>query len=119
MCRAARRAVTKYDVVYVLIGRENALASSSVAGTPRICEPRDADRVERDVDAARLADDVPQIPVHSLTRTPAAPWCFPFPQVRVVRWQPNVDGVAREYGSCGVPDGVTLGGRACGKLGWM
>jgi hypothetical protein len=37
---------------------------------------------------------------------------FPFPQVRVVRWQPDADGVAREYGSCGVPDGVTLGGGA-------
>jgi hypothetical protein len=35
-------------------------------GRPQDPRTRDADRVERDVDAVRLADDVPQIPVHSL-----------------------------------------------------
>ena len=42
--RAARRAVRKYDLVYVAIGRENCSTSSSTRGTPESsgsgCRPR-------------------------------------------------------------------------------
>jgi hypothetical protein len=57
-------------------------------------------------------------PNTQMVRTPPAARYFP--QVRVTLWQPkpdDADGVAREYGSCGTPDGVTLGGGPCGKSG--
>jgi hypothetical protein len=53
--RAAMRAVRKYDLVYAAIGRENCSTSSSTKGT-RTFRIRDADRVEGNVDAARVVD---------------------------------------------------------------